>query len=469
MRYSIRRQLGLLAVLTLGFLSVVIFFAAQNYGKNAAETSYDRLLAGAALQIAESTRVQQGEIVANLPYSAFKTLSLAPDDRVFYRITDANGQVLTGYAHLPSSQKAERQARLLAREHSPRPAFFNAEYQGETVRFLLLSKIFTESSYQGEVIIQLGHTFSARQQMAEDISWRATQLIIPTLLVALLLVALAGWLLMRPIERLNRSLAERSPADLSPIALSAPAEVMPLVNTINHFMRQLSSTLDNLKRFTAEAAHQIKTPLAGVSSQAQNALNEEDKSLQTAQLKRVLEACDQLNGTVEKLLEQATLTHRLKSEPALQLNFTKLAQQVCANTAVTALKKGVTLNFEGQDCYLRGDSFSLEQLVLNLLENAIKYSPPSSQVWVAVQPTHDGFLLSVKDQGPGIPDSDKPHVFERFYRSPNNPRAGSGLGLSIAREIALHHHGILKLSDNLPCGLVIDCYFKAHQQKEGKS
>ena len=199
--HSIRGQLLIMAVGLLAVISAVTFVMAKNYGLRAAQISFDRLLAGAALQIAEGTNVIEGEIIVNLPISAFETLSLAPDDRVFYRIIDSNDLLLTGYDDLPRNLHLENQVIDTAKHQSPTPAYFDAEYSGEPVRFLVLAKLFTEDAYTGEVLVQLGHTLRARGEMAEEISWRAIQLIIPFFLIGLVLVMLGIWQLLRPIRQ----------------------------------------------------------------------------------------------------------------------------------------------------------------------------------------------------------------------------------------------------------------------------
>lgn len=461
---SIRSQLFLMAFGLLIILAAVTFFMAKGYGQRAAKISFDRLLAGAAHQIAEGITMNEGIVQVDLPVSAFETLSLAENDRVFYQIRSLDSEHLTGYRDLPIDSGAEAQLLERVQQQTPEPVYFSADYSGEPVRFLLFSKVLTETHYFDIITIQIGQTTQARQDLAEEISLRAIQLIMPFFFIALVLVMLGIWQLMKPIRRLNIALANRNAADLSPLQLPVPSEVDPLVTTINRFMNQLDSTLNRLKQFTSEAAHQIRTPLAGLKSQAQNALEEEDPELRQEQLKRVVESCDLLNDTVSQLLDQAVLAHRFQSEPLTDTRLDLVTKQVCRDVAVAALQQGVEIAYSGEiEVTVLGDEFALKQMLRNILENAIKYSPQDGLVEVVLQQHTSDLLeqivLEVKDQGIGIPDSEKPQVFERFYRSPNNPRKGTGLGLAIAKEVAVHHKAYLKLLDNQPQGLVVQITF----------
>nr|WP_067292651.1 sensor histidine kinase [Marinobacterium profundum] len=463
-RWSIRRKLLCITSLLLIAVSLLGVRAAQSYAQNAAQLSYDRLLTGAALQIAEQISLRQGRVVADLPRAAFETLALAPDDRVYYRIMGPGGEHITGYDDLPGAP-----ARVGKMAHGSsqgdagdafRKQFFDADYRGEAVRFVLLERLLTETDFSGYIRIQIGQTRLARTSLADEISLRALQLIGLLFGVALLLVSLGIWMTLRPLDQLDRALARRSSVDLSPLDMAVPREISKLVHTINHFMQQLGGTLNGLQRFTSEAAHQIRTPLAGLRSQAQNALDEEDSTLRQQQLGRVLESADRLSDTVNQLLSQAVLAHRLRSQPAEAVALDSLVRDLCRELALPALEQGVELGYEGDaQVLLQGNAFALRQMVQNILENAIRYSNPGSEVRVQLQQDERSISLAVADNGPGIPDAEKPLVFERFYRSPGNSRTGSGLGLAIAKEVASYHRASLKLSDNEPAGLVVTVRF----------
>ncbi|MCP8689437.1 sensor histidine kinase [Marinobacterium sedimentorum] len=459
-RWSIRRKLLCMTSVLLIAVSLLGVRASQTYAQRSAQLSYDRLLTGAALQIAEQIALRHGKVVADLPRAAFETLALAPDDRVYYRILGPDDEHITGYDDLPSAPATRVRHAGSADGDTFRKVFFDARYRGEAVRFVVLERLLTETDFSGYIQIQIGQTTLARTSLADEISLRALQLIGLLFMVALLLVSLGIWMTLRPLERLNSALARRSSVDLSPLDLAVPREISKLVRTINHFMQQLGGTLDGLQRFTSEAAHQIRTPLAGLRSQAQNALDEEDAGLRQRQLNRVLESADRLSDTVNQLLSQAVLAHRLRSQQTEPVALDQLVREQCRQLALPALEQGVELAYDGDDAVLlQANAFALRQMVQNILENAIRYSNPGSEVQVRLEQDESYISLSVADQGPGIPDAEKPLVFERFYRSPNNVRTGSGLGLAIAKDVASYHRASLKLTDNQPAGLVVTVRF----------
>lgn len=461
---SIRNQLLLLAGSLLLVLLLISYLAADLYSKRAARLSYDRLMTGAALQIAENIHLQEGEVVVDLPQAAFKTLALAPNDRAFYAIRETEGRLITGYDALPTapgiSLKTSLNGALAPFEHT----FYNADFLSAQVRFLVIRNHYNDVNSGRDIEITLGQTLHARQELASEIRWQALRFVAAFFVIALTVVLVAIRLILAPLKALNREIRRRSPVDLSPLRLNVPAEVAPLTDTINRFMLQLGNTLDRLKRFTSEAAHQLRTPLAGLKSQAQNALEETDETRRREQLERIVQCSDMLSDTVSQLLIRAELTHRFQRQSFTLLRLDRLIQEVCRDVALVALHNRVELAYLGAITpSVQGDAFSLKQMLRNLLENAIKYSPQGSTVEVDLQLAPEGFregaLLSIRDQGPGIPDEEKKQVFEQFYRSAHNPRAGSGLGLAMVREIALHHHARLSLKDNKPSGLVVEVLF----------
>ncbi|MCK2148762.1 sensor histidine kinase N-terminal domain-containing protein [Marinobacter alexandrii] len=460
--YSIKQQLATMAIILLFIFSAVSYWGANKYGQRAAQLSYDRLLTGAAFQMAENIRLQEGRVIVDLPRSAFDTLALAPDDRVFYAIDIVGGTHITGYEGLPESDNQEAAPSMEGSVGQLPVSFFEADYSGEPVRFVTVERVLKDLGVAKTVRVKIGQTLLARNGLADGISWRALQVVGGIILVALVVIMFGIWMILRPLNKLNLALGKRSPVDLKPLNLNVPQEVRPLLQTINHFMSQLASTLDGLKRYTGEAAHQIRTPLAGLKSQAQNALNEHDPELRQEQLKRVVECTDMLSSTVSQLLNRAQLAHRLRSESFNDVPLDRLIEEVCREIAVSALHQGVEVAYLGHaSVVISGDLFSLKQMVRNIIENAIQYSPKNSVVEVDLrsEPDSDGPVISISDQGPGIPEEEREHVFEQFYRSPNNPRSGSGLGLAIAQEVAAHHDAHLQLKDNFPRGLTVEILF----------
>ncbi|MFC6674216.1 sensor histidine kinase [Marinobacterium aestuariivivens] len=256
---SIRRQLLLMTLLVLIVINGIVVWTANLYANRAARLSYDRLLLGSALQIAENINILDGEVVIDLPRSAFETLAMAPLDRAFYAILGPSQDVLTGYADLPAIPFGELD-QTRDQEGQFMPFFYDERYGGEAVRFLGMKKQLIDAERSVDVYIVVGQTLLARNELARETNWFVLQFLMLFFAVTLLLMIFGIWRVLRPLQWLKQALDERSPLDLKPLTLPVPKEITPLVATINQSMARQSDTLERLKRFSAEAAHQIRTP-----------------------------------------------------------------------------------------------------------------------------------------------------------------------------------------------------------------
>ncbi|WP_234252850.1 sensor histidine kinase [Billgrantia aerodenitrificans] len=459
---SIRRQLVYLSLLLLVTSTLAAYLGAKAYGDRAARISFDRLMLGSILQMAESISLLDGEVVIDLPSSAFGILAMAQDDRAFYGIFGPDNQRLTGYDDLPMPPSDA--TRISANPDMPVQLYYYDNYRGERVRFLTIRKPLIEDDRATEVAITVGQTLRARQALADEISLLVLQFVIAFTCVGLLLLVFGIRKILAPLRQLKLAIAERSPVDIQPLRIPVPREIEPLLDTINHYMAQLDSTLKRLERFTAEAAHQIRTPLAGLKSQAENALEESEATIRHQQLLQVVTSANLLANTVNQLLNQATLAHRFQSEPRIWVSLNEVVESCCRELVVWALGQQVEIAYLSEGEFrLKGDDFALRQMLRNLIENAVKYSSAGDIVEVAIEAgkgaSPGSAVLLIRDQGPGIPDAEKERVFERFYRAQDNAHPGSGIGLAIAREVAEHHYARLRLRDNVPKGLIVEVSF----------
>ncbi len=271
------------------------------------------------------------------------------------------------------------------------------------------------------------------------------------MLSALLVIFVLIVKVLKPVNEINNKMERRSNLDLTPINLDAPEEVEHLVDTINVFMSQLDKNLTNLKNFTGEAAHQLKTPIAGIKAQIELAKSKASDRHTLDYLDKVTGACEVLERTVEQLLNHATIRHRYQSIEPTEIDFNELVKQTSRCLAMNALNKDIELSYiESLKFHIRGDSFALTQMLTNLIENSIKYSPKGSTIEVELVQQGSKAVLYIRDFGPGIDEQDKPHVFEKFYRSPNAISQGTGLGMSIALDVAQKSNAILSWEDTNP-------------------
>jgi len=303
------------------------------------------------------------------------------------------------------------------------------------------------------VLVQVAETLNRRHRLAWEI---LASVVIPQLL----LIVLAGLVVylgvprgLLPLRRLQAAVSNRSHLDLSPIDLrDVPAEVKPLAQEVNALFARLDKTLDFQNRFIADAAHQLKTPVAGLKAQIELASRETDPARMHHSLAQLHVGADRLSRLVRQLLSLARNEPGAADTVRLQaIDLNALAMDVAMAWVPDALRRGIDLGFEAaQDAVLiDGDTDRLRERINNLIDNAIRYSRQSGQVTVAVTKASDGQAqLSVSDDGPYIPVSERARIFERFHRLLGTQAEGSGLGLAIVREIATLHQARISLEED---------------------
>jgi two-component system sensor histidine kinase QseC len=301
-------------------------------------------------------------------------------------------------------------------------------------------RVFATRGAERDVQVYVGEQVSSRA----SILWAVLRSTLWPMAVALPLLALALWWAVyrgvAPIRRLGRTLAERQPQALHPLGLDgAPSEMRPMVEALNGLLERIGALLESERRFTADAAHELRTPIAAIRAQAQVALGEADEAKRKHALLGTLEGCDRATRLVEQLLTLSRL-EAVDAPVMAPVDLCTLTRHVVAEVAPRAIAKSQTLEFEGAEpCSLPGNETLLAVLVRNLVDNAVRYSPPGARVKVAVRQQAGHVVLSVEDSGPGLEDADRERLGERFFRLPGSLESGSGLGWSIARRIAAVH------------------------------
>jgi two-component system sensor histidine kinase QseC len=248
---------------------------------------------------------------------------------------------------------------------------------------------------------------------------------------------------------------------LQPIALDgAPSEMVPMIDALNGLFERIGGLLESERRFTADAAHELRTPLAAIRAHAQVALGESDDALRRHALQRTLEGCDRAARLMEQLLTLSRL-EAVVPEAAHAVDLGAVVKRVVADLAPKALGKQQSLEFEAASaCVVAGDEALLAMLARNLVDNGVRYSPNSARVHVRVAHQGDRVLLSVEDSGPGLHEADLQRLGERFFRVPGSIESGSGLGWSIARRIAAVHRADLRARrSEVLGGLAVDVSF----------
>lgn len=441
---SLRRTLTLYLGLLLAVFAVALLFAARDYGQRAANRSYDHLLVSSALSIIDSVALVDAQWQVDLPYASLDLLAMAPDDRVFYRVYDARGRTVTGYPDLPPPP----------RPASDEPQLFDAAYSGETVRFVVVSRRVSSPSAQAEVRVQVGQTRRAREAVAQDIVNRALLAIGVLSLLSLALVAFGVHRAFRPLVKVERELSRREPSDLSPLDARVPREMDQMVAALNRFMARLSSSNETLRAFMAEAAHQMRTPLAALRAQAQLALDDEDPEDMRRSLVAIDRNATHMSRLLNQLLSDASVIHRSNLQRFAPVDMVEIVHQALHEALPQALPAPrVQLAVGVASSRVQGDALLLREAIKNLIDNALKYGG-NGPLQVALTEEGAWSVVTIADHGPGIPPGDAERVFERFARGEDAAPGGAGLGLAIVKRVVDSHGGQIDLSNRPAGGLV---------------
>jgi two-component system sensor histidine kinase TctE len=452
--WPIRRR-----VLAWLFMAMALVFSANlmsSYYSNieAADSAYDRLLLASASAIAERTAVRGDGLHVDIPYVALDMLASTAQDRVFYTVSGPDGKVVTGYEDLPPPERA-------ARGDAPQgPVFYNSVYKQATVRIVALRSFVSGSNLSGYVTILVAQTRGDRDGLTYSLLRQSALWMLAIAITG----AIAAWfgvsIGLRPLVLLREALGRRSPDDVRPVLHNVPNEFKPLVGAINGMLHRLDDGLRSMRNFISDASHQLKTPLASLQAQSEMALRETNSD-------DVREALAKVNKSAKRTsrLAQQLLSHARATEPTHAYADMDLARQVRETIEILlpeAITKDIDLGYEGDErAPMFGDRALIGELILNLADNAIKYSPKGSMVTLGVQAQDASLRLIVEDNGPGIPKESRHGVFERFVRLQNTSAEGCGLGLAIVREIASRHGATVTLGDAPERGLRVEVVFPA--------
>jgi two-component system sensor histidine kinase TctE len=394
-----------------------------------ARAAYDWALMDAALSLSRMVQVSKGRPAVKLLPAADTLLRTDHFDRIYYSLYDIDGKFIAGDAELrPPPLRSLSSGELL----------YDSEIKGEPIRVAALLVVRPEAS----IIVQVAETTAKRSMLVRQILTGV--IFIEVLLVAVVIVLV--WFSigkgLEPLRRLRAEIEARSLRDLRPVPEDhAPVEVQPVVRALNALLQQLESALQSQQQFVANAAHQLRTPLAGLRMQVEYGLRQDDPR----EWRRILESLGPATDRTVRLANQLLTLARaeagarpLSSMRALDLRT--VIEQVVEEWMPRAIAKEIDIGLELEPATVRADALLLGELLTNLLANAMDYAPRGSRVTVRCGLRHDKAVLEVEDNGPGIPEQEREQVLGRFYRVDGTPGEGSGLGLAIVQEIA-HLHG----------------------------
>ncbi len=300
-------------------------------------------------------------------------------------------------------------------------------------------RVFAAQGSEGNVQVFVGEQVNAR----ESILWAVLKGVLLPLVYALPLLAGVGWVAVRqgltPLRQLSRALAQRQAQALEPVTLAdVPSEMAPVLHALNGLFERIDQMMASERRFTADAAHELRTPIAAIRTQAQVALAAvDDSAVREHALQYTLAGCDRASHLVEQLLTLSRLEANAASAPAKHVDLSAVTRRVAADLALAALGRHQELTLLADaPCWINADDALTGVLVRNLLDNAMRYSADGAHVRVAVSANNQQVKLQVDDSGAGMSDADMAKLGERFFRVLGTHQSGSGLGWSIVRRIA---------------------------------
>lgn len=399
-----------------------------------ATQAYDQALVDIGLALGSHVRVTQTEYRFELPPAVEQVLRTDRFDRIYYRVMSPAGLEIAGDAGLPSP---------------PNEAIaHNTVYDGNKVRVVSVHAPCGRST----CTVLVAETMVKRERLARDL---LLQSILPELLIAaatLLIVWFGVKRGLRPLARLSEEIKSRSAGDLRPIdAAGAPEETRPLVGALNGLLDEVSAASRKQQRFLADAAHQLRTPLAGLQAHAELALAQPLPEPSRAQVERVHQATIRTGRLANQLLALA------RAEPGVRMSLAPLDLKSLVEGEADAwvhqaLARDIDFGFELEVAQILGDAFLLREALANLVHNALEYSQRGARVTVRTGRREHASFVEVEDDGPGIAPAERARVLERFYRVPGTSGTGSGLGLAIVREIASSHGASIAITDSASGG-----------------
>lgn len=450
---SLRQLLTRWVVLPLVMLLAASLAATWLIALDTANDAYDSQLLDPALAIANNVMVQDGTLRFELPPIALEVLRVDAADRLFFEVLASDGSHAVGNGRIRPPAEAP-----LLHQHF----FYDSLVDGRRVRVAALRA----GSAEVPILVLVAETYVKRDQLVKDMLIATG---IPATLLALA-AFLFSWFgirrVLQPLDNLRDEIASRSPRDLAPVSESSkPGEIRPLVRTLNQLFSRMQAAIDNQQRFIENAAHQLRTPIAGLATHSELARRREAPPELRDLLDMIASETRRTSHLINQLLTLARAEpgdlHAIERQP---LDLHALASQAAQQWVPRALAQNMDLGFELEHAWTIGDPLLLRELLANLLDNALAYGKRPGQAIAAVldqsQPPDesgggnitvrtrseaDMVVLEVEDDGPGIAQADRAQVLERFYRRPGTPGDGSGLGLAIVAEIARRHQATLAL------------------------
>ncbi len=436
---TLLRQVLTWVSVPLGIFWLISAFIDYDIAKRYVNVAYDRALLESALDIGRQVRVLRGRIYVDLPEVAIQMLRTRENGQLYYLVTGPDGEYITGEPDIKPAQPTP----------TGQPSYYDDVYRGHAVRVAAIQLPVETEDVRGQVTVHVIENQSPRSELIREL---AAGFALPQALLAIFAFLFVWYAVKRalsPLALLRQEIEQRSHRDLSPLPVShVPAEVRPVIEAMNALLQRLSAAMSSQQRFIADAAHQLRTPIAGLRTQTELALRLSSPDEVHASLIQLQTAAAHATHLVNQLLSLARAEPSAgHAQPVDTIDMAGLARATTTEWVPRALDHGIDLGFEGPEIPLniKGDSFLLHEMLGNLIDNAVRYTQRGGRVTVRIARTADIVEVGVEDNGPGIPEGEREAVLERFHRVLGTGVDGCGLGLAIVREIVVRHGGNIRL------------------------
>ena len=468
MRYSIRKRLLILLLLIISIVGTVSLIGSYYSARHEVQELFDA-------QLAQSTRVLRAMLMQ--PIRSGRTTEV---DKLLTEIPLLTDKKLIDHGFEPQHgheyeskiafQVWKRPGELIFHSSSAPVKGFSHEalvsgqfgYSDELIDGKLW-RVFSLPDKSNSYVFKAGELYDVRNELIHGISLNLMMSSIIGIIILAILIWVGIGRGLLPLNNIAREVTQRTPRYLSDIDMTEiPLEIIPLVTSLNDLFKRVDASLESERRFTDDAAHELRTPLAALKTQVQVALRSDKKNEQQQSLDKIVSGVDRATHLVEQLLELARSQGEqyhdgIKSQ---QVVLYDACSQAIANT-LDATKNDVNIVLSGdKDIIVMMNIVGLSVLLRNILDNAVRYSPDNSEIDVKIKQQNNQVELTVTDHGPGIPSELQERVFDRFYRVPGTKKTGSGLGLAIAKQIALSNNVTMNIHNNSSSeGLVVTLVF----------
>ena len=436
---TLRRQVLAWVSIPLGILWLISAYIDYDIAKRYVNVVYDRALLESALDIGRQVRVLRGRIYVDLPEAAIQMLRTRGTGQLYYMVTGPDREYITGEPDITPAQPSE----------TGQAHYYDDTYREQPVRVAVIQLPVETEDIRGQVTVHVLETLPPRTELIRELSIKFALPLALLTIVAFIVISFSVTRALAPLAILRQEIEQRSHRDLSPLpAAHVPTEVRPLIDSMNALLSRLGAALSAQQRFIADAAHQLRTPIAGLRTQTELALRLSAPEEVRATLTQLQTAAEHTTHLVNQLLSLARAEPSAEHTQTMErLDIVTLARATTTEWVPRALARGIDLGFDGPEApaHINGNDFLLHEMLGNLIDNALRYTQNGGHVTVRIKHARDGIKIEVEDNGPSIPENERDAVLERFHRVLGTGVDGCGLGLAIAREIVLRHGGGIRL------------------------